>query len=501
MMPRNLGALFCGIAAVALLVAGFMPWFATENSDELDYNGDTYSSRSRYIDVDDIDDVDDIVAMQRRNRGEDTRRVKGNFGLVSGELCLGLQCTSARYTGAKGLADDVFAWLGRATLAAVLSGVALLIATALAARQQRRPILRGWAVSIVGAAAGLGAAFASIQNLGGTGYIERGMGLSAVIVGAALAGLGTAVPWGPPSPANVPRRAVLTSAIVVLALIAWFTLLQHAWWRSGRTLDVMQVSPLGVEVCDGGDCRLASSLGATTLLRALACLTSLCTAALIAPAFGAASRIARGVSPGAWGWAAAAIAWLGFGLGLATWASYPAGDIMTVGWGLPLFAVAMAGAGGAAIVGTLLFKTADAPEAVVIAPAASPAAQASAGIAPGAKPVLAALGGAAPAPTVVVPLPANVPTVEMPVPTSALPTLTIPVPRAADPAFVTAPMPVPAPLPQAKARPAAAGASKSANAAALLAKRTSPMCPNCRIATLWHGKRAAWWCSTCKQTV
>ena len=38
-------------------------------------------------------------------------------------------------------------------------------------------------------------------------------------------------------------------------------------------------------------------------------------------------------------------------------------------------------------------------------------------------------------------------------------------------------------------------------APAPLAPRPSPYCPTCRVATLWHAKRAAWWCSTCKRTL
>jgi hypothetical protein len=454
MMPRNLGALFCGMAAVALLVAGFMPWFATHTGE---HDDDDYSYRR----VD--EDADGNPILQQNMRA--------NFGLVSGELCVRRECKSAKYTGAPGLADDAFAWLGRATLGAALSGVALLIATALAARSQRRPILRGWTVTVVGAAAGLGAAFAAIQSLDNiTGNLERGMGLGAVVIGAALAGLGAAMPWGPTGARRPAERYGLAAGIAVLASLAWLTLILHAWWKSGRTLDVLAVSPLGVEICEDGECRLSSSLSPTSTVRLLACLTSLCAAAVMAPAFGTASRLARGVAPGAWGWSAAVLAWLALGLGVATWAAFPANDSMVVGWGLPIFAVAMAGTGAASVVGVMLMRTRDDDS-----PVAEPAAPLPPGaVAPGAKPVLAALG----APVAMTSRAPNEPAFVREMPPAA------------------APAPA-APLPQAKALAPPTGPT----AAALLAKKTSPMCPTCRVATLWHGKRGAWWCSTCKQTV
>lgn len=461
-MPRNLGALFCGMAAVALLVAGFMPWFATQHDDD-DSRGNDRSFEA-YLEAKQLADDDSDGPTWA---GE----VRGNFGLVSGETCVRLTCTAARYTGARGLADDAFAWLGRATLGAALAGVALLITTALAARSQRRPILRGWAVTVVATAAGLGAAFAAAQTLDEIpGYLQRGMGLGAVITGAALAGLGAAWPWGPRGDGSGVKRVGLALAVAVLALLAWFTLAQHAWWRSGRTLDILRVSPLGVEVCDGGDCRLSTALGARSALRVLAAATSLCVAAMIAPAFGAASRIARGIAPGPWAWATAVLAGLGLAAGLATWASYPSNDVMAVSWGLPVFALAMAGSGAAAVAAAIFVRSRDLEGSRVHDRVATDGA-----VAPGARPVLAALGAAGSA-----------------------------APAAAEPdtsRYAPRPEPVPTQVQPQQAQTRSSSPPTGPTTAALLAKRTSPMCPTCRVATLWHSKRGAWWCSTCKQNV
>jgi hypothetical protein len=250
------------------------------------------------------------------------------------------------------------------------------------------------------------------------------------------------------------------------------------------------VSPLGVEICDNGECRLAGALGATSRLRVLACLTSLFAAALIAPAFGTAARVARGIAPGAWAWAAAVLAGCALGAGVATWASYPPSDIMTVGWGLPVFAIAMAGTGAAAVTSVMLFGARDdETEGGGVRPAAAM----TGGIAPGARPVLVALG-----PAVTTPAAASTdkasPSPYAPKPAPA------PQPAAETTPSPYAPKPAPAPQPAAT-EPAQPPRSAGPTAAALLAKKTSPTCPTCRVATLWHGKRGAWWCSTCKQTV
>ena len=483
-----LGAVMCAIAAVALLVGGFTPWFSAGDGE------DPYARRRRAL--------DEVRAYDRPGADEDD--VRANYGLVSGEVCIDLQCKSSKYTGARGLADDAFAWLGRATMGAVVAGVVLLLAVALAARTHRRAILRGWAAVVAAAAAGLGAAFAASWTFETpAGYVERGMGLAVVIAGAAFAGAGAALPWSQ-GQVSAARRFALAAAIAVLAPLAWITLVQHAWWRSGGSLNLMHVSPLGVQVCDGAECKISTALGVTTSLRSLATLTSLAAAALIVPAFGAAARIVRGVRPGAWAWTAVVVAMIALGAGLATWAVYPSSDVMRVGWGLPVFALAMAGTAGASLLGALTMRVRDAE--VGYAPAELPVPEG--GVAPGMRPVLAALGGG----------PARTPDAPSPYAPSryAPPQIaaTVPAPTA-DPGSAPVAVPVrdpdsapvavrdpgspPVPVPVRDPGSAAAAFGAMAKTAAA-APRPSPTCPNCRIPTLWHGKRGAWWCSTCKHT-
>lgn len=470
MTARGASALLCAAAAVALLVAGFMPWFTAGDGGD-----DRRPARRDYT----YSDVDELYS-ESGGFGQ----VRANLGLVSGETCVGLTCKPARYTGAPGLRDDIFAWLGRATLGAVLSGVALLCAVALAARTQRRPILRDWAATVVALAAGLGGAFVASQTLDGP--LERGLGLGAMIVGAALTGMGAAWPWGRGEAAPA-RRLGLALAVTGLTTLAWITLAQHAWWRSDRSLDLLRVSPLGVEMCDGGDCRMAGALGHTATLRLFATVTALATAALLVPAFGAAARVARGIAPGAWAWTTTAVAWLGLGAGLATWASYPSSEVMTAAWGLPVFALAMGGAGAVALAAAVLVRAADQE----LAPGPVLATAPVGAVAPGARPVLVPLGGQVSAPLYAGPAP-------QPSPSPSLDPAPRPQP---DPQLAPPPSPYAPPAPAPQPSPLRPALDPPTAAAAALGRRTAPLCPTCRVSTLWHGKRAAWWCSTCKQTL
>lgn len=73
----------------------------------------------------------------------------------------------------------------------------------------------------------------------------------------------------------------------------------------------------------------------------------------------------------------------------------------------------------------------------------------------------------------------------------ALPAPPPPAPAPPAPPIIPAYAPALAPAPS-PPRPAPAPA---------LAPRPSPLCPQCRGATLWHGKRAVWWCSACKRAL
>ena len=78
------------------------------------------------------------------------------------------------------------------------------------------------------------------------------------------------------------------------------------------------------------------------------------------------------------------------------------------------------------------------------------------------------------------------------------PTPAPPPPPPAAPAYVPtiAPPAIPAYAPALSPPP-----PRPAPAPAPMAARPSPYCPTCRVATLWHAKRGAWWCSTCKRTL
>ena len=80
-----LGAVMCAIAAVALLVGGFTPWFSAGDGE------DPYARRRRAL--------DEVRAYDRPGADEDD--VRANYGLVSGEVCIDLQCKSSKYTGAR----------------------------------------------------------------------------------------------------------------------------------------------------------------------------------------------------------------------------------------------------------------------------------------------------------------------------------------------------------------------------------------------------------------
>jgi hypothetical protein len=170
------------------------------------------------------------------------------------------------------------------------------------------------------------------------------------------------------------------------------------------------------------------------------------TAAMLAVSAGLAVRALRGVAPRGWAIASAVVGGLAVIAGATTLAIVPrhGATIAPGAWG---FLVAGGGQVALAIVSMRFLRWIDPVDATdEPGPRVVPF-----GLAPsGPKPVLAALGAA----TVTAP-PANAPT----------------------------PIAPPAP------------------AASPIARRPAPLCPTCRSATLWHGKRAAWWCTTCKHAL
>ncbi len=518
MTRRAASAGLCALAAIALLIAGFVPWFEIKPGTGEDRD----AFRGMY-------DPARPGAWAEGDEAPD-RELRANYGLVGGEVCERLRCQPHGYAGARGLSDDLFAWLGRLAMGATMSAVALLVVLAFA-RGQRRPILRGWAATVVATAAGLGAAFVASEVLSRRAIdLQAANGLVAMIVGAALAGLGIGWPTGEvASSASPARRWGLTAALALLVLIAWIAVGRRAWWSGAQSFGGLHASPLGLEACADGRCHVASIGAGRAGLTLLARLTVALAAAAIVPALGAAARAGRGVTPGAWAWSAAVLAGLALTTGIATAVSYAGNDVMTIGWGLPVFVVAMSGVVAAALVAAATLRTADVelegdatrgPQ-LRAAPPRGPGApgDARAGLRP-VLPALAAAPGpsgtaAAPGPGAsngharYAPRPPVVTTGAVASGAAAASAAAVASIIAPDPAWVAAgpgAMTLTAPAPDALGP----GIGQAATAGRALAPRggsgpathrTAPTCPTCRVSTLWHGKRQAWWCSTCKQTL
>jgi len=480
MTPRAASAGLCALAAIALLIGAFVPWLAVEPRTARD-GDDSFLGM--------FDDGGPRRSYDYGARSVDFAAPEGlraNYGLTGGEVCERVRCQPRSYTGRPGLADDLFAWLGRVTMGFTLGGVALLVVLAFA-RGRRRPILRAWVATAAAFAAASGGAFVASENLSRrVPDLQMANGLLAVVVGAVLAGLGAAWPTGGARPAVSPaRRYGLAAAVAVLAMLAWVTVARRVWWAGSESFDVLRASPLGLEVCDDGRCHVAAIGGGRVGLTILARLTVALTAAALVPALGTAARALRGVAPGAWAWTTVAVAGLALATGTGAVVSYAGNEVMGPSWGVPVFGVALAGVIAAAVMAALGLRATD-DDAGELAPArvVDPAGVFGPRVIPGRPPVkphLPALGAAPPLVTA-----GAVATGAAAASAAAVANITAPAPQAP-------PVPVPVPVPAAPASPAAAPAPPT--------RRTAPTCPTCRVSTLWHGKRAAWWCSTCKQTL
>jgi len=427
MSRRAVGAALCAAAAIALVVAGFAPWWRVAERD-------------------------------------DEAGLRANFSLTGGELCAntdrGLTCRDLSYGGRPGLRDDLFAWTGRLALAALLVGAVLAIVLAFVGGR-RRAILRGLTASTAACAAALGAAAVTVEQLPLSGNAQLGAGLWAAILGAALAAAAAAWPVGAAGVIPSSRRIGLAVGVLALAVLAWTTIGLRAWWAGTGTFSHFQMSPLGIEACAAGHC---TQVGVGSIrLHHLALLagTAALSAALLVVATGLAVRALRGVAPRGWALATAILGGLAVAVGGVALAGLPRrGTVISPGgWS---FLVAAAGLVAVALVSRRVLRWIDPVDASdEPGPRLVPF-----GLAPsGPKPVLAALGAGA-QPPVRAPAPPNP---YRPGSASLLG-------GAALPALAPA---APAPMP----------------------RRVAPLCPTCRSSTMWHGKRAAWWCTTCKHAL
>lgn len=384
------------------------------------------------------------------DRGEEAG-VRANFTLLGGELCRTdgyIECKDLAYTGRVGLRDELFAWTGRLTLAVLLVTAALAVVLAFAGGG-RRALLRGVTATAAAIGAGLAAAVVAVEQLPLSGDTELSFGLWAALAGSIAAAVGAAWPLGAVGPLPPARRWGLGLGIAAVALIAWITIGLRAWWAGTGTFASHGMSPLGLELCDRDLCtQLGVGPRGLATLAALVSTAALAAATLVVAA-GLAVRAARGVAPRGWAIATAVVGGLAVVDGVLALVLTPRRG-MELGPGAWGFLIAGAGLVALAIAGQRMLAWIDPADAdhdgpVVLPFGALPASP---------KPVLPALGPSANPP--------------------------------ATPATAAAP-----------ARPSAPATS----AAAPIARRTAPPCPTCRASTLWHGKREAWWCSTCKQTV
>ncbi|MEZ4401994.1 MAG: hypothetical protein R3B06_18330 [Kofleriaceae bacterium] len=383
---------------------------------------------------------------------------RANVTLIGGEACTGaprVTCQALSLAGRPGLRDDAFAWSSRVTFGGALVVGALALALAFAGGRPR-PLLGPAAAAGAAAVAASGAttvAIASLPRL--PGIPTTGAGLELTLVGAGLLVAAAAWPREAGGAGRRARRWAWAGAVVGAAMVHWITLASRSWWHAATEFGTRTRSPLGIEVCDLGRCGQSGNGAAPLGQWALLALAAAAGAAALIAALGLATRLALGAPARRWAWAAAIAA---------------GGALATAGAAL---AVPVAGAhvaAGAWI--ELAALAASIALAVIAARTATDAAATATGasIPRGPRPVLAPLGaGAAGAPT---PAPPRAPTA---------------------PPAIAAYAPALSPAPRV---PGPAGATTSG-----LGPRPSPYCPTCRGATLWHGKRAAWWCSACKHTL
>ncbi|MBE7450286.1 MAG: hypothetical protein HS111_15725 [Kofleriaceae bacterium] len=287
------GAQWCArVAAVALLIGGFSPWFSTGDGDGDDGERRRGRRAYTYVDVDELVDDDSTATRGPGALLPPTSAWSAPRPAVtsSARPCASPRAPASLTTPSPGSAAARWGprWPGRAPGGGRAGGAC-----------QRRPILRGWAATVAAAAAGLGGAFAASWALeAAVGPVDRSIGLLALVLGGALAGAGA-----PPGRGATPRAARAPLPAGRRDRRAHRARLGHAGRdaclaaRSGHTSTCSgSRSPLGVEVCDG-DCRLATALRVTTGQRLLATLTALLTAALVVPAAGAVVRLARASRP------------------------------------------------------------------------------------------------------------------------------------------------------------------------------------------------------------
>ncbi|MBL8626907.1 MAG: hypothetical protein JNK64_36805 [Myxococcales bacterium] len=397
------------------------------------------------------------------DRDDDTG-ARATFGLAGGEQCVGastVTCKEVALDGRPGARDDLFAWAARSTLALAVVAAALAVTLAFAGGK-RRPPLRAAVAIAAGTTAAAAAATVAIERLPASyGTPSLGAGLWLALLGCALLTAGAAWPIGPGDARAPLRRWGLAAAAAVLVLVAWVTLAQRGWWHGDVEFGERSRSPLGFEVCDLGTCaRFGNGAAAlrSLFLLGLVAATAAATAAIAA---GLVVRAISGVAVRGWATATLAAAGTTLAAAVAALAAVPSRDTH-LGLGAWLFVGAIAALAGVAIAALRAL-----PGAAAADDATAPARWGAAPAGP--KPVLAPLGGAA---------------LASPAPPPAAPTA---------PPAIAAYAPALSPAPPSLHRPAVAPAP--------LAPRPSPYCPTCRVATLWHAKRAAWWCSTCKRTL
>lgn len=385
--------------------------------------------------------------------------VRAHVTLVGGEVCgdeSGRHCVDVSLTGRPGLRDDAFAWTGRLAFALLLAGVAAALVHAARPGPRSRLAL---AIVATGVAA-TGAAAVAIESLPrGLTPSQLGIGLWLALMATAMAAVAAADQE--PGPRGSPGwRMGLAAAGAILVFVAWLTLATRSWWHQGFEFFTRSRSALGVEWCDGGRCTMRGDDGGPARGLVLLGLTAALAGALWVTTIGMVSRIARGRGAGAWGATTAIVAALVTAVATIALVSVPS-RAATIGPGAYLFVAATI---GLAVVSGLAHRQFAGIGPIVEASrdpvvAATPAVPGA--VAPGARPILPSLGPQA------VPVPAPPPPPPPPPMMAAyLPPLSAPPP-----------------------------------AAAPLGPRPSPICPQCRGATLWHGKRAAWWCSTCKRAL
>jgi|JI10StandDraft_1071094.scaffolds.fasta_scaffold09318_8 hypothetical protein len=396
-----------------------------------------------------------------RDRHDETGS-RANLTLLGGDHCVddsARNCRAVELTGAPGLRDDLFAWSGRLTLLLLVATAALAVIAAIAPRG--RIAAAGGVVAAVTAAAAAGTV--AIERLPEIyGSPELGLGLWLTLLGTGLVALATAAPADLTPQAPGPRRLGVSAAIALLILAAWLTLATRSWWHQELEFASRSRSALGFEFCESDVCETYGNGRAS--VRSLLLLGSIAAVAggLWVAAIGLLARTSRGAAPRWWAHATADLGGLAAVLTVIAIATVPARRAQ-LGPGIVVFASAGLGLVVVAILAHRWFRTATAATAAAAAPPTSRLAAAPAGP----RPILPALGGdALPAPPPPAPAPPAPPII---------------------PAYAPALAPAPSPP-----RPAPAPA---------LAPRPSPLCPQCRGATLWHGKRAVWWCSACKRAL